>query len=168
MSFHFRAIIVSAIVLTGVTMAGVSIASAENPRQSQADSAPPVAVEDYNYPDAGRILAEQGIKLKRGDGGILLTDCDRAADQLEIMTIRDDSVGRRDSYCFTTQRANGWLTLELPRVFGIDTAGRGIQADLTTGGQTTSVAVPKDTFKSVGEGVPGGAHATLVELRVTG
>ena len=40
----------------------------------------PSAVEDFSYPNAARILQDQKIALKRGDGHITLTGCDSAHD----------------------------------------------------------------------------------------
>ena len=41
-------------------------AAAGSPAEAVADDAPGYAVEDYAYPDADKILAEQDIVLKRG------------------------------------------------------------------------------------------------------
>ena len=151
-----------------VTLAGISAASADDPPQSPADSNPPVAVEDYGYPGADRILAEKGIRLKKGDGRILLADCDPASQQMRVLTRKDDSVNRAGTYCFKAMGKTGRLTLELPQVFAVEAGtDHPIRADLTSNGQTTSVSVPKGGFESVGEGA-GGAPSVLVELRVTG
>ncbi|MFJ9347200.1 hypothetical protein [Streptomyces sp. NPDC101237] len=150
------------------TLAGVSVASADDPPSAPAPSTPPVAVEDYGYPGADRILAEKGIRLKKGDGHILLADCDQAAQQIRVLTVKDDSAGRQGTYCFRATAKTGRLTLELPRVFAVEAADHPMSADLTAEGTTTTVDVPQGGFQSVGEGVFGGARAVLVELRVTG
>lgn len=149
------------------TLAGVSAASADDPPQSPADANPPAAVEDYGYPGADHVLAEEGIKLKKGDGGILLADCDPAAQQIRVLTRKDDSVNRAGTYCFRALGKTGRLTLELPQVFAVEAADHPISADLTAGGKTTTVAVPQGGFESVGEAA-GGAASVLVELRITG
>ncbi|KOV59674.1 hypothetical protein ADL01_35160 [Streptomyces sp. NRRL WC-3618] len=149
-------------------LAGVSIASADNPPQPPPFAAPPAAIEDFNYPAADRILAEKGIKLKKGDGRILLADCDQAAEQIRVLTVADSSVGREGTYCFKALGKTGSLTLELPRVFMVQTADHPISADLTANGVTTTVDVAKDKSMSVGEAAAGGARSVLVELRVTG
>ncbi|MFJ8633922.1 hypothetical protein [Streptomyces sp. NPDC093568] len=150
-----------------VTLAGITAASADDPPQSPADSTPPVAVEDYGYPGADRILTEKGIRLKKGDGRILLADCDPAAQQIRVLTRKDDSVNRAGTYCFRATAKTGRLTLELPQVFAVEAADHPIRAELTANGKTTSVTVAKGGFESVGEG-EGGAPSVLVELRVTG
>ncbi len=167
MPFRARNLVASGIVAACATLAGISVASADDPPPSQADSNPPFAVEDYGYPGADQILAEKGIKLKKGDGRILLADCDGAAQQIRVLTRRDDSVGRAGTYCFTAPGKSGRLTLELPQVFAVEAADHPISADLTAAGKTTTVAVPQGGFESVGEAA-GGAPSVLVELRVTG
>jgi hypothetical protein len=144
------------------------VASADDPPQSPGGSTPPAAVEDYSYPGADRILTEKGIKLKKGDGRILLADCDRAAQQIRVLTVEDTSANRAGTYCFRAIGKSGRLTLELPRVFAVEAADHPVRADLTANGQTTSVNVPQGGWESVGEGIPGGARSVLVELRVTG
>ncbi|MFJ4816333.1 hypothetical protein [Streptomyces sp. NPDC088801] len=125
-------------------------------------------IEDYNYPGADRIAVEKGIKLKKGDGHIMLAECDQAAQQIRVMTVEDGSAGRQGTYCFTTVGKTGRLTLELPRVFAMEAADYPLSADLTANGKTTTVNVPQGGFESVGEGTVGGARSVLVELRVTG
>ncbi|MFJ4834745.1 hypothetical protein ACIP79_33280 [Streptomyces sp. NPDC088747] len=144
------------------------MASADDPPQSQVDENPPAAVEEYGYPGADRILADEGIKLKKGDGRILLVDCDQAAQQIRVLSVGDPTVGRKDVYCFKALGETGRLTLELPRVIAVETMDHPVRADLTANGETTSVIVEKDGWASVGEGVFGGARAVLVELIVTG
>ncbi|MEW2113703.1 hypothetical protein AB0945_00630 [Streptomyces sp. NPDC005474] len=148
---------------------GIPLAVADgSPSQQVAADIPPVAVEDFNYPGAADILVTKGITLKRGDGHILLADCDAGLDQIRVYTVKDDAAGRDGNYCFQATAKTGYVTLELPRVFALETAEHPISADLTANGQTTTVAVAKDRFESVGEGTVGGARSVLVEIRVTG
>ncbi|WP_253914865.1 hypothetical protein [Streptomyces mayonensis] len=133
-----------------------------------ADEEMPSAVEDFNYPGADRILAEEGIELKRGDGRILLAECGQTADQITVYTVADSSSGRKGTYCFRTTAKSGHLTLELPRVFALETSANPISADLTAEGQKHTVNMTADEFRSVGEGTVGGAQSVLVEIRVTG
>jgi hypothetical protein len=166
--FRARSFAISGTLGILAVLAGISIASADDPPQSPASAAPPAAIENYEYPGAGRILTEKGIKLKRGDGRILLAECDQAAQQIRVLTVADDSVGREGTYCFKALGETGHLTLELPRVFVVQAEDHPISADLTANGQTTTVNVAKGETESVGEATPGGAKSVLVELRVTG
>lgn len=163
--------LVAATVGTAVAVGGAStfaVASAAAAEGTTAQAAaegdiPPVAVEEFNYPDADKILAEKGIKLLKGDGHLLLADCDSSVNQIQVWT-RQTADGM---YCFRATGSSGYLTLEIPDVFAIQTSDRPVSADLTAEGKTQTVDVPKDDFKGVGEGV-GGAPTVLVELRVTG
>ncbi|MEU8703178.1 hypothetical protein AB0C61_37130 [Streptomyces sp. NPDC048680] len=148
---------------------GLAWTAAADGGPNTTDTAQPAyAVEDFAYPGADRVKAEKGIELKRGDGHIVLVDCDPAADQIRVLTVKDSSAGREDTYCFRANAKKGFLAMELPRVFGLEAADHPISADLTAAGTTTTVAVEKDGFKSVGEGTIGGAQSVLVEIRVTG
>ena len=53
-----------------------------------AEEGPGYAIEDFGYPNADKILAEQNIALKRGDGHILLADCASGTDLLEVLVPR--------------------------------------------------------------------------------
>lgn len=153
------------------TLAFAATSSLSTSVSSTAEDAPPLAVEDYTYPGAAQILTAEGILLKKGDGRILLTECDFSADQIRVSTVKDPSVGRKDSYCFKAIATTGYLTLELPRVFALEAAAdHSISADLTADGETTTVDVPKGDFVTVGEGnLPSGSkRSVLVEIRVTG
>ncbi|MEJ8636358.1 hypothetical protein [Streptomyces sp. MS2.AVA.5] len=169
MAFRTRSLLVSGAVGTLVAIVGMSFAVAdESATKGSAAATPPVAVEDYAYPGAADILATQGIKLKKGDGRILLVECDTTPGEIKVHTVKDDAAGRKGNYCFRATAKTGYLTLELPRVFALETAEHPISADLTANGDTTTVDVPKDGFESVGEGTVGGAQSVLVEIRVTG
>lgn len=168
MPFRARSFATSGILGFLVVLAGISIASADDPPQPPTSAAPPAAIENYDYPGADRILAEKGIKLKKGDGHILLAECDQAAQQIRVLTVADDSVGREGTYCFKALGKTGRLTLELPRVFVVQAADHPVSADLTANGQTTTVDVAKGETESVGEAASGGVKSVLVELRVTG
>lgn len=153
------------------TLALAATPSLSGSVSSTVADAAPLAIEDYTYPGAAHILASQGILLKKGDGRILLTDCGLAADQIKVSTVKDEAAGRKEMYCFTVIGTTGYLTLELPRVFALEaTEDHPISADLTAGGQTTTIRVPKGGFATVGEGdLPsGGKRSVLVEIRVSG
>lgn len=168
MPFRARNLAISGILVTLIAGAGVSAASADDPAQPPTSAAPPIAVEDYGYPGADKILAGKGIKLKKGDGRILLAECDEAAQQIRVLTVEDAAAGRAGTYCFKALGDTGRFTLELPRVFAVEAADHPIQADLTANGETTKVSVAEGGWASVGEGTVGGAKSVLVELLVTG
>ncbi|WP_308013410.1 hypothetical protein [Streptomyces beigongshangae] len=169
MAFRTRSLIFSGAAAILAAVIGIPLAVAdESAAPKAAADVPPVAVEDYHYPGAADILATEGIKLNRGDGRILLEECGATPDQISVFTVRDDSVGRKDTYCFRATASTGYLTLELPRVFALQTGEHPISADLTANGETKTVTVAEGGFQSVGEGNVGGARSVLVEIRVTG
>ncbi|WP_260463422.1 hypothetical protein [Streptomyces sp. TRM72054] len=168
MTFRVRNLLIPGAVGAVLVLAAVPFASAED-TATQAVT-PPYAVEDFNYPGAQKVLETKGILLKRGDGHIVLADCDYNRDQIRVLTVKDASVNRDELYCFEASGTSGWLTLELERVFALETESHPISADLvgTTSGTTVKVDVAKNGYKSVGEGTVGGERSVLVELRVTG
>jgi hypothetical protein len=143
-------------------------ASTEISAQAVAGSDPAYAVEDFAYPGAEEILATKGIQLLRGDGHITLADCSNTEPQIKVLTVADSSANRAGTYCFKATGTSGFLTLELPRVFGLETADHPISADLTASGVTSTVELDEDDYQSVGEGTVGGDRSVLVEIRVTG
>lgn len=127
---------------------------------SVAGEAPGYAVENFAYPGADKILAEQNIVLKRGDGHITLADCASGTGLLEVWA-RD-----KDKFCFRVVGTSGWLTLELPSVFAIKGNDYATEVDMTVGSEEKSFDVEKNTWTAVGEGIDeqGRSHV-LVEIR---
>ncbi|MFD9535305.1 FG-GAP-like repeat-containing protein [Streptomyces sp. NPDC060010] len=124
----------------------------------------PYAVEDFNYPNAPKIQQEQGIVLRRGNGGLVMVDCAQPWD-IQVETRVDG--GR--NFCFDALRPDGYITMEIFDTFGIWTEDVAVRAKLTANGQTTTVDIPKDAVKPIGEtDLPsGGKRSVLAELRVT-
>ncbi|MBU8548266.1 hypothetical protein ACH5AJ_06965 [Streptomyces rochei] len=140
---------------------GGADAAAGSPTESVAEAAPGYAVEDYNYPDADKILAEQNVVLKRGDGHIVLADC-AGGDNLLQFLARD-----HEDVCFRVTADEGFLTLELPAVHGVKTDdSANTHLEMTAEGDQVEYDIPADTWKGVGESVDGREHV-LVEIRVT-
>lgn len=130
--------------------------------EAVADEAPGYAVEDFNYPQADKILEERGIVLKRGDGHITVADCVSGTGQLEIYSRTNSKV------CFRVTGDTGWLTLEIDRVYGVQTPAYDTQLNLTVGTEETSVDVPANTWEGVGEiDDPQARPHTLVEIRTS-
>ncbi|MFE7121207.1 hypothetical protein ACFU99_37840 [Streptomyces sp. NPDC057654] len=122
----------------------------------------PSAVEDFSYPDAARILQEQGIALKRGDGHIMLTGCDSKYD------VKVESRKGENFFCFTISSAQGYLTMELPDAYAMWTKDHPVKATLTADGKTTVVNAPKNEYTNMGETGNSGKRSVLVELRAAG
>ncbi|TJZ57042.1 hypothetical protein FCH28_06110 [Streptomyces piniterrae] len=129
---------------------------------------PPPAVEDFTYPDADRILKETGLKLIKGDGHILLADCDASPD-FDVMAEKANHTPV--NHCFKVTGKTGHLTLEIPKVNSIwENAGHSARATISTEGKSKTVTLKKNDITPLGQGdlSTGGKEATLLELRVTG
>ncbi|MFD9032569.1 hypothetical protein ACFVZW_15665 [Streptomyces sp. NPDC059567] len=122
----------------------------------------PVAVENFSYPDAERILQERRITLKRGDGHITLVPCSQTWD------IKVESRFDINGYCFKVTSDTGFLTLELPDVWGVWTKSNPIEATLTAEGEETVLDLPANKYQAVGETGDSGLRSVLVEMRITG
>ncbi|MBW3706936.1 hypothetical protein DTB58_23630 [Streptomyces griseus] len=147
-----------------------ALASSPSAQSSVADASMPHTVETYDYPGAEQVLEEKSIKLIRGDGHIVLAECDNSdKTQIKVQVTRGpDEQNKPKLFCFRATAKSGFLTLEVPRVFYIETADHPVSAKLTTdAGASETVNVDKDDFKTVGQGL-GKPMTTLVELRVTG
>lgn len=127
---------------------------------SVADESPGYAVEKYDYPQADKILAEKNIVLKRGDGHITLADCATGTGQLEVWAHDKDKV------CFDVKGNSGWLTLEIPAVYGVRGNDYTTEVDMTVGTEEKSFDVAKNAWTPVGESADeAGREHMLVEIR---
>nr|WP_257003096.1 hypothetical protein [Streptomyces sp. Alain-F2R5] len=157
----------AAVVAGGLAWAALSLDSqaetAGGPAVAVADEAPGFAVEDFNYPQADKILDERGIVLKRGDGHITLADCADGTDLLQILARRT-----ADPVCFKTVGDSGWLTLEIPAVYTIRGNDYDTQVDMTVGDEEKSFDIEKNTWTAVGESTDGDRREhLLVEIRTS-
>ncbi|UUN25525.1 hypothetical protein [Streptomyces sp. FIT100] len=127
----------------------------------------PLAVEDFNYPGADKLLQERQITLKRGDGHIILTDITDKnecwADPANILV--ESFLG---NFCFRTNATTGYLTMELPKTFNLWTGDQPIQATLTAEGEETVVQAPANELTTVGIAGDTGKQSALVEIRLKG
>ncbi|GAA4919346.1 hypothetical protein GCM10023237_44840 [Streptomyces coeruleoprunus] len=125
---------------------------------SVADAAPGYAVEDFNYPQADKILAEKGFLLKRGDGHIVLTDCGPAG-LLEVWARSKEKI------CFRFTGNKGYLSLELPSVYGIKGNDYTTSVTMTVNTEEKKFNVDKNSWTPVGESAdPDGREHMLVEI----
>ncbi|GHC53868.1 secreted protein [Streptomyces cinnamoneus] len=161
-----RKTLLAGIAVAATAVVGVSTLTTANaaPQPGAESEIPPYAVEDFAYPNADAILKEKGIKLVQGDGHIMLADCAASTD-IQVMTTQSKDF----KYCFKVTGKSGYLALEIPSVYGVQTEDHPVKATVKAAdGPAQSVDVPKGQLKGVGEGVPGGQPTVLVELRVTG
>ncbi|MFF0480707.1 hypothetical protein [Streptomyces sp. NPDC004435] len=164
MKFIRRAVVAAAAVgaVLGLFATG-AVGGAEPADQLRvapvADEAPGYAVETFSYPDAAKILAEQGITLKHGDGHILLAPCGSEAGLLEVWA------RGRDKVCFKVTGSSGFLSLDIPAVFAIKGNDYSTSVDMTVGAEQKSFDLVKNAWTSVGEATdPEGRDHALVEI----
>ncbi|MBT2403104.1 MULTISPECIES: hypothetical protein [unclassified Streptomyces] len=127
-----------------------------------AEEGPGYAIEDFGYPNADKILAEQNITLKRGDGHILLADCASATDLLEVWSREKEKI------CFRVTGTSGYLTLEIPSVFAVKGNNYSAQVDMKVGEEEKTWDVNKNSWTAVGESADEqGREFMLMEIRTT-
>ena len=138
---------------------GITAALAGAPAVTAArDSDPASLVETYEYPNADLY---PDIKLVRGDGHILIVDCNAGRTSFEVW-----SFIRREPFCFELRGEKGSLSLELANVYGVQNLeNQVVSAKVTVDGATKTVAVPAVDWKGIGAG-DGAGQAVLLELRV--
>jgi hypothetical protein len=123
---------------------------------------PEYAVEDFAHPDADRILAENGIKVLRGDGHIFFAECDGSPKQILVWSRKAED----GTFCFQSTTTTGFLKVEVPDVYALQTGDRAVHAELSAEDRSQEVELTKNDFQGVGEGT-GGAPTVLLEIRVT-
>ncbi|GAA0266881.1 hypothetical protein GCM10010302_00830 [Streptomyces polychromogenes] len=109
------------------------------------DEGPGEAIEDFAYPNAAKILAEQKIKLKSGDGHILLAECTGAPELMEVFSHKSEKV------CFRVTGDKGYLSLEIPSVFGVKGNNYAAQVEMSSGAEQKTYTVDKNSWTAVGE-----------------
>ncbi|WP_436844625.1 hypothetical protein [Streptomyces wuyuanensis] len=154
---------VSAAVLAYAT-GGIGTSSVNDTPEvvTAANEALGYAIEDFNYPQADKILAEQGILLKRGDGHIVLAQCGSEPGLLEVWP-RDKA-----KVCFRVTGNEGYLSLEIPSVYGIKGNEYTTEVTMTVGNEEKSFDVVKNGWTQVGETAdPEDRDHMLVEIIAT-
>ncbi|KPH99874.1 hypothetical protein OV450_0722 [Actinobacteria bacterium OV450] len=130
--------------------------------KSVADEGPGYAIEDFAYPNADKILAEKKIKLKSGDGHILLAECTGAPELMEVFSHKNEKV------CFRVTGDKGYLSLEIPSVFGVKGNNYAAQVDMSVGAEEKTFTVDKNAWTAVGETADDqGREFMLLEIRTS-
>lgn len=138
----------------------------------QADDLPPLAIEDFNYPQAAQIQAERGFLLKRGDGHIvLLATCPTDTTDPDLLRIAGRGQPGSGYVCFRVFGKTGHLTLEMPSVYGVNTGNFTSDVVLTPddGATKKTYKVPPNSYAGVGEADPEGTGGEymLLEIKVS-
>lgn len=121
---------------------------------------PPPVVEDYDYPGADQIFTQHGIRLLKGDGRILFTECGGGANLVEVWS-RTKNV----PFCFKITGAKGYLSMDLARVYLIKGDDHALKATMKIKDAPVVVDIPKNAWTSVGEGAnPENGYSSLAEF----
>ncbi|MEU6645317.1 hypothetical protein ABZ863_22560 [Saccharomonospora sp. NPDC046836] len=156
--------IVGILFAVGIAMlstgAANALASKTDSTQAANQETPPPIVEEFHYPGGEQIFSERGIRLIKGDGHIMLTDCDTGADVIKVESV---TVG---TSCYAVTGERGWLTMEIPRVYLLRGDGHNVAARITVDGQTEAVDLAPGQHTPVGES-QGSDPATLIELHAS-
>ncbi|MFI0804753.1 hypothetical protein SAMN04489729_6685 [Amycolatopsis lurida] len=154
MTFYSRMLGVGTISAVAFTFLSVSTVEA-----ATSDDPPPV-VEDYDYPGADQIFAQHGIRLLKGDGHILFTECGGGANLVEVWS-RTKNV----PFCFKITGAKGYLSMDLARVYLIKGDDHALKATMKIKDAPVVVDIPKNSWTSVGEGAnPENGYSSLAEF----
>ncbi|MFE9565902.1 FG-GAP-like repeat-containing protein [Streptomyces sp. NPDC006487] len=125
----------------------------------------PYTAEDGSYPNRADIHALTGADLIEGDGNITLVAC---SSPYQIMVWARNLPTDESRVCFAAANT-GYLRVNIPRAYRIETNDRDIKANVSIEGTTEDLTVPRDTTKGFGEANPADPkQAVLLEMRVTG
>ncbi|RAS65590.1 hypothetical protein C8D87_104137 [Lentzea atacamensis] len=160
---------VGVVAVSGVWVASAGESSAADEQQS--------LVEDFAYPGAARILAEDNVKLVSGDGHIVYAPCaQQPVNGIGVIEVRstDFSVGKNDGLvCFKVLGDTGSLVLLIPDVFEIRGDGfgstpghKGTAEVKAQSGESRTVVLNPNGSQQVGIGRPNGVPETLLKLEV--
>ncbi|MFD8408136.1 trypsin-like serine protease [Streptomyces anulatus] len=140
-------------------------AGAPAPLAAAAATDIPFAVEDGTHPNRADILGLTGADLIAGDGNITFTSCS-GTHQIKVWA---RNLETQDSMICFVAAGTGYLSVNIPRAFRIETYDRDLKANVSIDGTTENLTVPRDTSKGFGEANPADPkQAVLLEMRVTG
>lgn len=158
---------VGATALVGTTAAIADGKESKGTRSAAAPAAAPShAVEDFEYPNAGKIFEERGIRLKRGDGHIMLAECGSRPDLIEVRARDLDDKKGGGLFCFRATGKTGYLSLELPAVYLAKGNDYAVHVNMVTDNEQKSWDLKKNSWTSVGESADPGKERdfTLLEI----
>ncbi|MFD3538189.1 FG-GAP-like repeat-containing protein [Streptomyces sp. NPDC058662] len=141
----------------------VPLASAAGETPANADA--PYVLEDGAYPYGNDILAATGASLIAGDGNITHTSC---SGPFQIQVWARNLKTSESTLCFKAANT-GYLSVNIPRAYRIETVARDIKATVSTSGATQTLDFPAGSAQAIGEGTAADPKQTvLLEMRVTG
>ncbi|MEV4434204.1 hypothetical protein [Streptomyces sp. NPDC049585] len=160
MRLHAR-ILITGFITTIAALAGSATATAEG-TDGQSST-----VEYLDYPQAEKIFQERGIKLKRGDGHITLVACGSRPGLIEIYARAMqnlDPVGG-GKYCFRVTSKSGYLSMEVPRVYGAMGNDYDVTLNMATADEQKPFKLNKGAWTPVGKSADeANREFTLLEI----
>ncbi|MGW9372983.1 FG-GAP-like repeat-containing protein [Streptomyces xanthophaeus] len=160
---RIRSWLPAAIAVAAVTGASAPIAAADTPVPAHGGA--PFTVEDGAYPYSALMQAATGAELIAGDGNITYISC---SGDYQIMVWARNLLTSESRICFKAA-STGYLKVNVPRAYRLETNDRDIAASISIEGSTQNLTVPKDTTKGFGEANTNDPkQAVLLEMRVTG
>ncbi|MEU9031894.1 FG-GAP-like repeat-containing protein [Streptomyces sp. NPDC048383] len=152
--------------MTAAVVIGTPVPLAAAVETPPANAGAPHAVDDGAYPYSDDILAATGASLIAGDGNINHTSC--TPGQYQIMVWARHLKTAESTICFRAANT-GYLSVNIPRAYRIETIDRDIKANISVDGSTQSLAFPAGSSEAIGEGQANDPErAVLLEMRVTG
>ncbi|MFD8996769.1 hypothetical protein [Streptomyces abikoensis] len=142
----------SRLLTTGVLISATALSGSAT-AVAVGTEAPPTGVEDFEYPQADKIFKERGIKLKRGDGHITLATCGSRPGLIEVYAqgmLDVDPVGK-GKFCFRVSGKTGYLSLELPNVYGAKGNDYAVRLNMVTDTTGKSWTLNKNNWTEVGQ-----------------
>ncbi|MEV7611835.1 S1 family peptidase [Streptomyces sp. NPDC089799] len=130
-----------------------------------ANAGAPYTVEDGAYPYRGDVLGATGADLIAGDGNITFAPC---SGPYQIKVWARNLNTNESRICFKANNT-GYLSVNIPRAYRVETIDRDIKASITIDNATQTLDVPEDTARGFGEADPvNPRQAVLLEMRITG
>ncbi|MEU3910397.1 hypothetical protein [Streptomyces sp. NPDC029721] len=158
--FGMAAALGTAAAVAALTQTAASAPSA--PSTLAAEEMPGYVAETFAYPNADAVMKEKGIVLKRGDGHITLADCGSGTGLLQILRRAGDAA----PVCFKVTGESGFLTMEIPSVYGVKGNDYDTTVGMTVGAEEKSFAITRNQWTPVGETTdPDARDYMLVEIR---
>ncbi|MFE9137537.1 trypsin-like serine protease [Streptomyces sp. NPDC007355] len=150
---------------TAAVLLGTATPIASAADEPAANAGAPFIVEDGSYPDSDQVFAETGARLIRGDGGITYTSCSGPY-QIKVWArgIKLDE----ERMCFAAPRGTGFLTVNIPGAYRIQTYERSVKASISVKDEQKTLDFAANTGKGFGEAGADQAEAVLLDMRVTG
>ncbi|HMJ11182.1 MAG TPA: hypothetical protein VK524_07225 [Polyangiaceae bacterium] len=152
-------------VLLVLGACSTNAASTDSQHSSQAADSQTSLEEDFSYPGADAILEQQKVRLLKGDGNLLLVNCNDFPDSIKAFS--SDQPHPAIPYCFSVRGQGGYLTLQMTRFYFLDNySSKSISVTVNQGGSLLSRSVGPNDMDGFGSSDANGkGPANLVELR---